>query len=439
MEWAPSSHRPLLPGEPREARATSVYHTGILRVNRQQACSLPGRRRIERAHLQAEGRPCATMRAPMRLTHLSLTNFRNFVRLETDWPPGPTLLVGANAQGKTSLLEAVYYLSGAASPHASSDRQLINFLALQEPAPFARIVAELRQGDLPQRIEIRIVEEAGGPGEGPRLRKEILVNGVRRPARQLAGTFNAVLFQPRDLQVVEGSPGARRRFLDEALSQADPAYGEAISHYAKVLSNRNALLRQIQEAGSSPGGDQIAFWDEQLADLAATLMRSRALALRELEHLAQPIHSDLTRGVESLRQGILAVLRDSYPDEIARGLTLIGPHRDDFRIRASGIDLTTYGSRGQDRTAILALKLAEIEWMRQRTGQWPVLLLDEVLAELDAERRLSLLARVHSAEQAILTSADLAMFAEDFRRKTTIWEISGGALRPLSSSWQAVH
>ena len=406
----------------------------------------------------------------MRLTHLSLTNFRNFVRLETDWPPGPTLLVGANAQGKTSLLEAVYYLSGAASAHASSDRQLINFLALREPAPFARIVAELRQGDLPQRIEIRIVEEAGGPGEGPRLRKEILVNGVRRPARQLAGTFNAVLFQPRDLQVVEGSPGDRRRFLDEALSQADPAYGEAISHYAKVLSNRNALLRQIQEAGSSPGGDQLAFWDEQLAELAATLMRSRALALRELEHLAQPIHTDLTRGAESLRleyhpsfnplpqpqgqlglpldalpeplapsreslrEGFLAALRDSYPDEIARGLTLIGPHRDDFRIRASGIDLTTYGSRGQNRTAILALKLAEIEWMRERTGEWPVLLLDEVLAELDVARRASLLARVHSAEQAILTSADLAMFAEDFRHKTTIWEISGGALRPLKTS-----
>jgi DNA replication and repair protein RecF len=409
------------------------------------------------------------MRAPMRLTHLSLTNFRNFIRLEADFPAGPTLLVGANAQGKTSLLEAIYYLSGAASPHASSDRQLINFLALQEPTPFARIVAELRQHNLPQRIEIRILEEAGEPGEGTRLRKEILVNGVRRPARELAGAFNAVLFQPRDLQVIEGSPGDRRRFLDEALSQADPVYAETITRYAKVLSNRNALLRQMQEAGSPPGGDQLAFWDDQLADLAATLIRSRGLALRELEHLSQPIHADLTRGAEtlrleyhpsfnplpepqgqlglpldardrpapsreSLREGFLAALRDSYSEELARGLTLIGPHRDDFRIRASGIDLTTYGSRGQDRTAILALKLAEIEWIRQRTGEWPVLLLDEVLAELDADRRLALLAQAHSAEQAILTSADLGMFAEDFRQKATIWEIAGGALRPLGGS-----
>jgi DNA replication and repair protein RecF len=407
------------------------------------------------------------MRGPMRLTHLSLTNFRNFVRLETDLSPGSTLLVGANAQGKSSLLEAVYTLSGAASPHASSDRQLINFLAFQEPAPFVRIVAETRRQDLPQRIEIRIVEEAAEPGEAPRLRKEVLVNGVRRPARQLAGSFTAVLFQPRDLQVIEGSPGDRRRFLDEALAQADAVYGEALSRYGKTLANRNALLKQIQEAGSPTSGDQLDFWDEQLADLAAALIRSRSLALRELEHLAQPIHTDLTHGSEllrleylpsyqslplpqgqlglpldapadrpavgheDLREGLRATLRNTRSDDISRGLTLIGPHRDDFRIRASGIDLTTYGSRGQDRTAILALKLAEIEWMRQRTGEWPVLLLDEVLAELDASRRASLLDRIHSAEQAILTSADLGMFAEDFRRRATIWEISAGTLRPL--------
>jgi DNA replication and repair protein RecF len=138
-------------------------------------------------------------------------------------------------------------------------------------------------------------------------------------------------------------------------------------------------------------------------------------------------------GHEDLRDGLRTTLRNTRSDDIARGLTLIGPHRDDFRIRASGIDLTTYGSRGQDRTAILALKLAEIEWIRQRTGEWPVLLLDEVLAELDASRRASLLGRIHSAEQAILTSADLGMFAEDFRSRATIWEISAGTLRPLGA------
>jgi DNA replication and repair protein RecF len=401
----------------------------------------------------------------MRLTHLSLTNFRNFVRLETDLPPGPTLLVGANAQGKSSLLEAIYYLSGAASPHASSDRQLINFLALKEPSPFARIVAEMRQHDLPQRIEIRIADEAGEPGEGPRLRKEVLVNGVRRPVRQLAGSFTAVLFQPRDLQVIEGSPGDRRRFLDEALSQADAAYSEAISRYGKTLSNRNALLKQIQETGSGSSGDQLAFWDEQLADLAATLIRSRALALRELEHFAQPIHADLTRGFESLRleylptykpvplpEGQLGLPLEAPPDRAAvsreSAWRAFGhparthmpttsprphpdrPHRDDFGFPpAASIHILRLTRTGPDRHP--RPSLAEIEWMRQRTGEWPVLLLDEVLAELDTSRRASLLARVHPAEQAILTSADIGMFAEDFRRQATIWEISAGTLRPL--------
>jgi DNA replication and repair protein RecF len=406
----------------------------------------------------------------MRLTHLSLTNFRNFTRLETELPPGPTLLVGANAQGKTSLLEAIYYLSGAASPHASSDRQLINFLALKEPAPFARIVAEVRQHDRPQRIEIRIVDEAADPGQAPRIHKEILVNGVRRPMRQLSGALNAVLFEPQDLQVVEGSPGQRRRFLDDAISQADAGYGEASSQFGRVLSQRNALLKQIQETGRNSDGDQLAFWDEQLADLGAGIIRGRALALHELEQYAQPIHTDLTRSAErlrldylpsydplhrsrgqlglpldaaydsmappreSLRDGLLGALHDAREDDIARGSTLVGPHRDDFRIRASGIDLTTYGSRGQNRTAILSLKLAEIEWMRQRTGEWPVLLLDEVLAELDATRRTSLLDRIDPAEQAILTSADLGMFVDAFRARATIWEISAGRLSPLGTA-----
>jgi DNA replication and repair protein RecF len=403
----------------------------------------------------------------MRLTHLSLTNFRNFARLETELPAGPTLLIGANAQGKTSLLEAIYYLASAASPHASSDRQLINFLALQAPAPFARIVAEIRRHDRPQRVEIRIVEEAPEPGQGSRLRKEVLINGVRRPARQLPAALNTVLFQPQDLQVVEGSPGERRRFLDEAISQGDPGYGEAAAQYSRVLAQRNALLKQIHEAGYGSNGDQLAFWDQQLAELGAAIIRGRALALRELEHFAETIHTDLTRGTERLRldylpsfdpqhastgqlglpigapvdhtaipreslhDGLLEVLHASREEEIARGITLVGPHRDDFRIRASGIDLTTYGSRGQNRTAILALKLAEIEWMRQRTGEWPVLLLDEVLAELDSDRRSSLLDRVDAAEQAILTSADLGLFGAAFRARATIWQISGGRLSPL--------
>lgn len=401
----------------------------------------------------------------MRLSHLSLTNFRNFVRLEAEFPPGPTLLVGANAQGKTSLLEAIYYLTGAQSPHTTSDRQLINFLALREPTPFARVVGEVRRGDRLHRIEVRLVLEPEGPvGEG-RLRKEVLVNGLKRRVRDLAGGFNAVLFLPQDVAVVEGSPGMRRRYLDAALSQADPTYAAALAEYAKVLAQRNALLKRLQERRNSEA--QLAFWDEQLCTLAAALIRARALALHELESLATEVHRELTGGerlrlvylpafdpaarpegqldlpleaavdrtgfsLGEIEAGMRQALARSRQEEIAQGATLIGPHRDDLRLLANGLDLRLYGSRGQNRTAMLALKLAEVEWLRRRSGEAPVLLLDEVLAELDAARREQVLARVFQVEQAVLTAADLEMFTPDFRARATLWRVEAGKVTALA-------
>nr|NIM67827.1 AAA family ATPase [Armatimonadota bacterium] len=196
----------------------------------------------------------------MRLNHLSLTNFRNFVRLETELAEGLTLVVGANAQGKTSLLESIYYLTGARSPHAANDRQLINFLGLQEASPFSRVMGEVSRGDRLHRIEIRILLEAAGPMGEKRTRKEIHINGLKRRVRDLAGGFNAVMFLPQDLRILEGSPGERRRYLDATISQADPLYAESLAEYAKVLSQRNALLKQLQEENGDEG--QLTFWDE---------------------------------------------------------------------------------------------------------------------------------------------------------------------------------
>ncbi len=401
----------------------------------------------------------------MRLNHLSLTNFRNFVRLEQEFAPGLTLVVGANAQGKTSLLEAIYYLTGGHSPHASSDRQLINFLGLEEPVPFCRIVGEVSRGDHPHRIEVRIqLEPLGSAGEA-RLRKEVLINGVKCRVRDLAGGFNAVMFLPQDMRVLEGPPGERRRYLDSSLSQADPLYADALAKYGKVLSQRNALLKQLQENGQET--NQLLFWDEQLTEHAAILIRQRALAVSELEQAAAPLHQRLTRGVETLRlvylpaydplpqpprqlglpldvpldrtgighaeirEGMLAQLEATRAEEITAGLTLIGPHRDDLRFLANGIDLRTYGSRGQNRTAMLSAKLAEVEWLQKRSGESPVLLLDEVLAELDTERREDLLQRVGRAQQAILSAADLAMFGDEFQERAAIWRIRAGEVAGL--------
>lgn len=400
----------------------------------------------------------------MLLQHLSLTNVRNFIRLETEVHSGATLIVGANAQGKTSLLEAVYYLARASSPHAQSDRQLINFLALQETAPFARLVAEFRRADRPQRVEIRLVLEPGNASTEPRLHREVLLNGVRRHVSDLAGGLHAVLFLPQDLRVLEGPPSERRHHLDSSLAQADAAYAEALSEYGKVLAQRNALLKQLGEHGNQ--ASQLTFWDEELAEHGATLIRGRALALAEQDRLAAPIHHDLTRGREALhleylpsydplppsaqlglplqaapdrtvigrqaiRDGLLHALEEHRPEDLARGSTSMGPHRDDFRFTSNGIDLRAYGSRGQNRTALLALKLAEVEWLHQRTSEWPVLLLDEVLAELDDERRQDLVQRVTALPQAMVTTADPEMFSREFRQHATMWEIAAGALRPL--------
>ena len=403
----------------------------------------------------------------MRLAHLSLTNFRNFARLDSEFPVGTTLLIGSNAQGKTSLLEAVYYLCGASSPHAGSDRQLINFLALRQASPFTRLVAEIDRRGRPLRIEIRLVLDPGTPGEEARLQKEILVNGVKRRVTDLAGGFNAVLFLPQDMRVLEGAPTERRRHLDDLLSQADALYAHGLHEYGRALAQRNALLKSLQDRSGT--GEELDYWDEQLAEHGASLIRARVLALVELERLAVPIHAALTRqaerlrleylpsydpapppqnqlglgldvsldrtgaGREAIRDGFRKALAAARAESIARGSTPIGPHRDDMRFVANAIDLRLYGSRGQNRTAMLAVKLAQVEWLRARTGEWPVLLLDEVLAELDHQRREDLLAHVGTVEQSMLTGADLDMFGDEFRRQANVRQIRAGAIVPADA------
>jgi DNA replication and repair protein RecF len=398
----------------------------------------------------------------MRLTHLSLVHFRLYHSLELDLPTGPILLHGLNAQGKTSLLEAIYYLATAHSPHAASGRQLINWLELREARPFARLTAEVATKDDLRKLSVRLILEPTGPGQEPRLKKEIFVNGVRKQTADLRAAFNAVLFLPQDMALVEGAPGDRRRYLDAALCQVDPDYCAALAEYGKLVTQRNALLKQLQERGGDP--DQLDFWDALLTEHGATLISARALALAELEMRASAIHRDLTRGIDPLRLDyrpsfdplappdnqlelglsvpvvrsnldhaairarLLERLAATRNDDIGRGQTQIGPHRDDFRFLAGPVDLGVYGSRGQGRTAVLALKLAETAWLRDRAGEWPILLLDEVLAELDVSRRRDLLARINGAEQAVMTTADLGLFTPEFQERAAVWEVAGGTI-----------
>ncbi len=404
----------------------------------------------------------------MHLTHLSLTNFRNFTRLDTDLPGGAVLLVGDNAQGKTSLLEAVYFLATFVSFQASHDRELINFIAGREPLAVARIVGDYKQDGASHRLEVRIIQETAAGSNNARVRKEVLLDGVKHKISELVGKFNAVLFLPQMMGVIEGAPEERRRYLNLALGQTIPFYAEVLASYTRALSQRNALLKMLYERGGDLS--QINFWDEQLASAGAQMIQARIGAIQELERLAARIQRELTRGnevlrlcfqpsydpfpsppgqfslpldapvdrsrinAEQIREGLLEKLGKTRNEEVARGTTLIGPHRDELRFMSNGIDLGTYGSRGQVRTAMLALQLAEVAWMKEKTGYWPVLLLDEVLAELDTRRRVDLLSRLQEVQQALLTTTDLDLFSPEFVQSSQVWYVQAGRLREGADS-----
>jgi len=397
----------------------------------------------------------------MFLTHLSLTDFRIFSRFDQAVPLNSVILIGDNAQGKTSLLEAVYYLSTLDSFQASNSLDLINFSALQNNLAVCRIVADFRKKDTDHHLEIRIIKDTNSNGNSS-IRKEVLLDGSQQKINSVIGTFNAVLFLPHMLQIITGSPQLRRHYLNLTLAQIDPAYTESLSEYNKALTQRNALLKQLNERSGDV--DQLSYWDEKITQAGAYIIYARIQAIRDLGYTASPIHQDLTRGDEILRlnylpsfdpaasppgqielplekaldrSGIgLKDIQDGYrekllstrSEDIYRGVTTQGPHRDEMRYLSNGIDLGNFGSRGQLRTAMLSIKLAEVNWLNEKNGDWPVLLLDEVLAELDDTRRQDLLDRLAKTEQSMLTTTDLDLFSDEFKNSATQWEIKNGGL-----------
>ncbi|HEX5807974.1 MAG TPA: DNA replication/repair protein RecF [Anaerolineales bacterium] len=399
----------------------------------------------------------------MYLKHLSLTNFRTFTRLDIDLPRRVVLLVGANAQGKTSVLEAIYFLAAFTSFQTHADRQIVNFdEAKNNQLTVTRLVAEYQRSKSKHRLEVRLILEPVGVLNSQRLRKEILLDGVKRPVNEVIGHFNAVIFVPQMSQIIEGAPEDRRRYLNLALAQSTPAYARVLSEYNQALTQRNALLKLLGERGGN--SDQLEVWDETLARLGAQIILWRIEAIQQIERLAARVHNELTRGTEILRlsyepafdplpkpNGQLGLkmemavdrsrlelneIRDGFRAslsalrslEIGRGVTTIGPHRDEIRFLANDVDLGYYGSRGQVRTALLSLKLAEVNWMKDRTGEWPVILLDEVMAELDPQRRADLMKYIRETEQVLVTTTDLNAFTPEFSENAEIWSVEGGTV-----------
>lgn len=402
--------------------------------------------------------------AVMQIDYLSLKNFRNYSRLELDVPTGPIVLHGENAQGKTSLLEAIYYLATSSSPYTNSDRQLINWQVADEFLPFAQVGADVITVDrVMSRVEITLIMEKDG---GLRFRKELRINGVSKRRADLLGMIGVVMFLPQDLMLVEGSPSQRRRYLDLTLGQVNDDYTESLSMFDKALTQRNALLRRV--AGNYASADELDYWDEQLSETAGVIISARQRFIRELEGLAQHVHRDISGGREDLqlvyqpsfqptvegdgqqsfnlfgldlhRQLSAAeiapqfreALINSRREEIERGMTLIGPQRDDLRFMVNQHDLSLFGSRGQARTAVLAIKLAELAWMKQQLGAYPVLLLDEVVAELDSRRREYLLEQVRDVNQVLLTATELSILSEDFVKQSTLWHVEQGQITTMN-------
>ncbi len=336
----------------------------------------------------------------MRIKNLKLKNFRNYEDESVDFSAGLNVLFGRNAQGKTNCAEAVFYLCTGTSPRCRRDKQLIRHGAA---AAEISALAEGLYGEV--EISARITE--GG--------REVRINGnkITRNADILGNIFS-VFFSPHELRLIQDGPDERRRFLNVSISQLSRPYYVALMRYNKILEQRNNLLKN-RDLGMVY--ETLPVWDEQLCKYAAVIAFKRAEYADMLSPVAQGIHAELTDGAEKLEISpekkykgdekqlatrLFDELSANYDRDIRLGFTASGPHRDDLDIVIDGTDAKTFASQGQTRTAALSIKLAEVEIFKKLSGEYPVLILDDVMSELDLPRRKKLAART-SGLQTILT------------------------------------
>lgn len=352
----------------------------------------------------------------MHVTHLSLADFRSYARVEVPLEPGVTTFVGPNGQGKTNLVEAVGYLASLGSHRVSSDAPLVRMGAQR-----AVVRAAVRQGDRQQLVELELT-----PGRANRAR----INGSSQvKPRDVLGILRTVLFAPEDLALVKGDPGERRRFLDELVTARSPRMGGVRSDYDRVLKQRNSLLKSAAMARRH-GGRQLDLstldvWDEHLARVGAELLAHRLELTAALRPLADKAYERLAPGGgpvgleyrgpegaggdggvsrEELSAALAAALQESRRAEIERGVTLVGPHRDDLVLKLGELPAKGYASHGESWSFALSLRLASYELLKSE-GNEPVLVLDDVFAELDVRRRARLAELVAGGEQVLVTAA----------------------------------
>lgn len=353
----------------------------------------------------------------MKIKGLYLHNFRNYGLCSLQFPAMVNIFYGKNAQGKTNLLEAIFYAAFGMSHRTFQEDDLFGD-GRREMA----VKADFTSFDSDYEIKIKRYEQNG------RIKKELLLDNVNIKAKEHYGTLNTVMFSPEDLQLIKGEPQLRRRFFDMQIAQTDKAYYELLVKYNRLLQQRNRLLKEIRDNN----GDkvQLNLWNNELSATAARIIKKRLAALEELLVIASGIYASIAGGNESMlinyalktsndfilqqsdksenewQEFYLKELHERQALDILRGNTSIGPHRDDLFFYVSGKLLKAFGSQGQQRSAALSLKLAQLEYVKNNTGEYPVLLLDDVMSELDSERRTHLLKFIDGRVQTFITVND---------------------------------
>ena len=374
----------------------------------------------------------------MQITELTLRSYRSYETLHLAFDPGVQIFLGANAQGKTNIIEALYYAAFGRSHRTSSDAELIRV-----GADGAHIGLSFRRHDVPGELSFTFARGA---------RRRITYAGESLRQRDLVGILPMVLFSPEDLFLVKGAPALRRRYLDAELSQASPAYYGELLRYTRILKQRNAVLKDIRERLAAP--EELPPWDAQLARSAAYIVTRRIAAVAQLGALSARVQAVLAAGeelalayeiagagaedfaeddmTESLHVWYNKMLCEGRARDIARAATGVGPHLDDLVLRVGGMSLRSYGSQGQQRTGALALKLAELFYLQENIGEAPILLLDDVMSELDADRRRALLDFIrHEHIQTFITATDAAYFPAE--RMGTYRYVEAGTVRDEKS------
>lgn len=368
----------------------------------------------------------------MHIDQLKLNNYRNYEQLTISFDDKINVIIGENAQGKTNLMEAIYVLAFTRSYRTPKEKELIKW-----DKDFAKIEGKITKRNRSYPLEI-IISNRGKKAKLNHLEQKRLSDYI--------GALNVVMFAPEDLTLVKGSPQIRRRFIDMELGQIQPTYIFHLGQYQKILKQRNHLLKQLQRR-KTIDDTVLQVLTEQLARHAAILLEKRFAFIKQLRKWATPIHYEISRTKEQLEityNPSIDVLEDAdkakieitfmekfreiKQSEIDRGTTLIGPHRDDLSFYINGKDVKIYGSQGQQRTTALSLKLAEIDLIHHQVGEYPILLLDDVLSELDNYRQSHLLSTIQGKVQTFVSTTSVDGIHHETLKKAELYQVSSGTI-----------